>query len=191
MKVCIIQPEYSSDFLMSDECFAEQLKLIDQCDESMDIIVLPESCDVPAFAPLREMSHLSASKFNKIILDKAAQTAKRCNAIVFVNARSYDESEAGRNTTFAFDRSGNLVGKYFKQHLTNGEVVNLRLDSDYTFTHSEPSVIEIEGIRFAFLTCYDFYFYEAFANIARQNVDIIIGCSHQRSDSHLALEIIT
>ena len=191
MKVCIIQPKYSADFLMSDQCFADQLELIDQCDESMDIIVLPEACDIPSFADLPEKAKLSVSKFHKILMDKISETAKRCNAIVFVNARSYEESEAGRNTTFAFDRSGKVVGKYFKQHLTNGEVRKFRLDSDYTFEHSEPTVIEIEGIRFAFLTCYDFYFYEAFANIARQNVDVIIGCSHQRSDSHLALEFIT
>ncbi len=50
--------------------------------------------------------------------------------------------------------------------------------------------MEFEGIRFGFLTCYDFYFYEFYANIARQNVDIIIGCSHQRSDSHDAIEIM-
>ena len=119
------------------------------------------------------------------------ESAKRCNAIVFVNAHSYDESKNGRNTTFAFDREGNLVGKYFKEHLTWGEITRYKLDSDYTFEHSEPTVIEIEDIRFAFLTCYDFHFYESFANIARMNVDVIIGCSHQRTDTHLALEIFS
>ena len=49
-------------------------------------------------------------------------------------------------------------------------------------------MLEIEGVRYGFLTCYDFYFYESFANIARQNVDVIIGCSLQRSDSHDAIE---
>ena len=96
-----------------------------------------------------------------------------------------------RNTTYAFDRNGNLAGKYYKQHLTPGEVTETKLDSEYSFQFSEPTVLEMEGIRFAFLTCYDFYFYEAFANIARQNVDVIIGCSHQRSDTHLALEIMS
>ena len=191
MKVCIIQPKYSTDFLISDQCFAEQVKLMDMCDESVDLIVLPEACDIPCFAGSKENDRLSISKFNKLILDKASETAKRCNAIVFVNARSYEESSAGRNTTYVFDRSGEVIGKYFKQHLTLGEVRRLRLDSDYTFDHSEPMVIEVEGIRFAFLTCYDFYFYEAFANIARQNIDVIIGCSHQRTDSHLALEFMT
>ena len=191
MKVCIIQPEYSTDFSKSDYCFAEQLRLMDQCDESIDVIVMPEACDIPCFTSSKENAALSVLKFNKKILNKATETAKRCNAIVFVNARSYDESPAGRNTTYVFDRSGTVIGKYFKQHLTQGEVRRSRLDSDYTFEHSEPDVIEIEGIRFAFLTCYDFYFYEAFANIARENVDVIIGCSHQRTDSHRALEFMT
>jgi len=191
MKVCIIQPAYSTDYSESDIYFEEQLKLIDHCDESMDLIVLPEACDIPCLAKTKEMGEASSEKFTKRLLDKVKETAKRCGAILFVNARSYDESPSGRNTTYAFNRDGELVGKYFKQHLTPGEVTKSRLDSDYTFEHSEPTVIEIEGLRFAFLTCYDFYFYEAFANIARQNVDIVIGCSHQRSDTHLALEIMS
>ena len=48
----------------------------------------------------------------------------------------------------------------------------------------------MEGIRFGFMTCYDFYFYEAFAPLALQNVDVIIGCSHQRTDTHEALSIL-
>lgn len=191
MKVCIIQPLYSTEYEKSNDYFEEQLTLIEQCDESMDIIVLPELCDIPCLARSKEESELSSQKFNKRLLDKVSETARRCNAIVFVNARSFDESAAGRNTTYAFDRNGAVVGKYFKQHLTPGEVSSLRLDSEYTYEHSEPTVVEIEGIRFAFLTCYDFYFYEAFANIARQNVDVVIGCSHQRSDTHLALEIMS
>ena len=191
MKVCIIQPAYSIDYSRSEFYFNEQMRLIEQCDESMDIIVLPEATDIPCLAGSKQDAELSSTKFRNHILGKASETAKRCNSIVFVNARSYDESSDGRNTTYAFDRNGQLVGKYFKQHLTPGEVSKIRLDSGYTYEHSEPTVIEIEGIRFAFLTCYDFYFYEAFANIARQNVDVIIGCSHQRSDTHLALEIMS
>ena len=191
MKACIIQPPYSTDFERADFCFNEQLRLLAECDESMDIIVLPEACDIPSLAKDRATAKIASDRYTERMLDVAASTAKRCGAIVFVNARSFAESEAGRNTTYAFDRSGALVGKYFKEHLTPGEVSNMRLDAGYTYEHSEPTVIEIEGIRFGFLTCYDFYFYEAFANLARQNLDVIIGCSHQRSDTHRALEIIT
>lgn len=190
MKVCIIQPEYSSDFEKIDYYFEEQLKLIDSCDESMDLIVLPESCDIPCLARTKEQSEEASLKFNVRLLEKAAETARRCNAMVFVNARS-NEKGGLRNTTYAFNRSGEIAGKYYKQHLTPGEVSRLQLDSEYSFEFSEPTVIELEGLRFGLLTCYDFYFYEAFANMAREKLDIIIGCSHQRSDTHRALEIMS
>ena len=126
-------------------------------------------------------------KYIDILLNKCIETAKRCNALVFVNALS-EEIGGYRNTTYVYNRKGELQGKYFKKHLPPLELEVLKLDSDYTFEFSEPYTIEIEGLKYAFLTCYDFYFYEAFANIAKKNVDIIIGCSLQRSDSHDAIE---
>ncbi|MBR6683820.1 MAG: hypothetical protein IKL38_05705, partial [Firmicutes bacterium] len=189
MKVCIVQPEYSVDYSRSQELFEKQLAFFDQCDESMDIIVFPESCDIPCLAKTKEDAERSCQTFNKRLLDIASASAKRCHALLFINARS--ESEAGlRNTTYVFGRDGQIAGMYHKQHLTPGEVSNMKLDSDYSFEFSEPTVIEIEGIRFGFLVCYDFYFYEAFANMVRQNLDVIIGCSHQRSDTHEALKIM-
>ena len=183
MKVCIIQPEYSTDYSRSEELFEKQLALLAQCDESMDIIVLPESADTPCLAKTPELAQASVEKFNTRLLQTASETAKRCNAMVFVNARSF-HADRMRNTTYAFDRQGNVAGMYHKQHLTPGEVANPTLDSSYSFAYSQPTVVEMEGIRFGFLTCYDFYFYEMYANLARQNLDVIIGCSHQRSDTH-------
>ena len=190
MKVCVIQPPYSSDYSLSEEHFIKELELLDACDPSMDIIVMPESCDIPCLAGSKENAEKSTEKYNAPILQKACETAKRCNSIVFINARSFHEG-GQRNTTYAIDREGNIVGQYYKQHLVPSEVFKSRLDHDYSFEFEEPTVIEIEGYRFAFLVCYDFYFYEAFANIARQNVDFVIGCSHQRSDTHSALEIMS
>ncbi|MBQ9080291.1 MAG: hypothetical protein IJY27_04380 [Clostridia bacterium] len=190
MKVCIIQPPYGTDWSRTDEYFQKEVDLLNACDDSMDIIVMPESSDVPCKAPDREHYDISVAKNNAAILDLASKTAKRCNSMLFINAN--DTSFPGyRNTTYAFNRQGEIVGKYFKEHLTPGESFKRKLDSAYTFEFSEPTVIEMEGIRFGFLTCYDFYFYENFANMARQNLDVIIGCSHQRSDTHSALEIMT
>lgn len=190
MKVCIIQPPYSADYSKSDECFAKELELLDKCDASMDLIVMPESCDIPCLANTLEERQNSVDKYNKVILEKCAETARRCNAIVFVNAR-YKAEKGYRNTTYAFDRNGEVVGLYHKEHPTPGEVACSERDCDYSFEFTEPTVVEIEGVRYGFLTCYDFYFYENFANMARHNLDIIIGCSHQRSDTHDALEIMS
>lgn len=190
MKAAVIQPFYSTDSLLMEELFQQYIDLLDQCDESLDLIVLPEACDVPCYVKTPEEFRTSYQKFNGRICAKARETAKRCNAVLFFNATR--ETETGmRNTTYAVNNEGEIVGFYDKQHLTNTEVLVRKLDSDYTFEFSEPIVIEINGIRYGFLTCYDFYFYEAFANIARQKVDIIIGCSHQRSDPHHMIDLIT
>ena len=187
MNVCIIQPPYSMDVSHSDEYFQYKLNLLDECDESTDIIVLPEYSDVPCAALTLEEVLFYHHKYIDKLLNACIQTAKRCHALVFVNALS-KEATGYRNTTYAFSREGTLVGKYFKKHLPPLEFEVLKLDSDYTMEPSEPYILEIEGLRYGFLTCYDFYFYEAFANIARNKVDIIIGCSLQRSDSHDAIE---
>jgi len=190
MKACIIQPAYSVDYSRTEELFQAELRFLEQCDESMDLIVMPESCDVPCLARTREEFIASYIKYAQILLDKCAETARRCQAVLFVNATQVLPT-GERNTTFAFNKRGQIVGTYYKQHLTPGEVAHRKLDSDYSFEFSEPTVITIDGVRYAFLTCYDFYFYEAFANIARQNVDVIIGCSHQRSDRLDAIELMT
>ena len=189
MKACIVQPPYSDNYSESDKYFAWEMQALDKCDESMDLIVFPESCDVPCFASSNEEHFASVEKYNKVFLDKAAQTAKRCGAVIFVNGK-FKCNNGYRNTTYAFNREGKIAGYYFKQHLTPREEFKLKLENSYALEPFEPDIIEIDGIRYAFLTCYDFYFYEYFSQIARYKPDIIIGCSHQRTDTHGALEVI-
>lgn len=190
MKVCIVQPPYSTDFSQSEKYFKWEMEAFDRCDKSMDLIVFPEATDIPCMAHSAEDVLESYEKYFDRLYTKACETAKRCNAVLFFNA--HDKTEKGLyNTTFAIDRNGKLAGKYNKQHLTPKEVEVYKMVSDYSFEHSEPTVVEIDGLRYCFLTCYDFYFYEAFPTLARQKPDIIIGCSHQRSDKHSALETMS
>ena len=187
MRACIIQPPYSRDISCCDSFFKYKIDMLDSCDSSVDIIVLPEYSDVPCATETLEETLYYHNKYIATLLEKCIETAKRCNSLIFVNALSKEES-GYRNTTYAYNRNGELVGKYFKKHLPPLEMEVLKLDSEYTFCPSEPYVIEIDGLRYGFLTCYDFYFYESFARIAKENVDIIIGCSLQRSDTHDAIE---
>ena len=191
MKVCVIQPPYSYDERELDKNFETILSLMEQCDDSMDLIVLPEYSDIPADTGDFDSA---IRKNGPVLLKKAAETAKRCRAMVFVNAA--DAGPLGwRNTTHAFDREGRLAGKYYKAHPAPSEVRSESqgghgLDVAYSYEYAPPTVVEMEGLRFCFLTCYDFYFYENFPQIARQKPDIVIGCSLQRTDSHEALSII-
>lgn len=183
MKVCVIQPKYSMDSADLDARFETILSLMDECDESMDLIVLPEYSDCPVYERSEGEFRAFTARCHERLMDKAAKLARRTNAVVF--AAGADETETGiRNTVFAFDRNGNLAGKYVKRHPTHVETDVLGVDDSYSRTFVPPTVITVDGVRYGFLTCYDFYFYEAYSQIARQDVDVIIGCSQQRSDPH-------
>ena len=188
MKGIIYQSAFANSPEGLDERVGRTLAFLDACKPGCDVIVLPESADMP-FAPASREEYLSASeKYTDALLEKAAKTAKRCGSMVFVNAAGKDGKDY-YNTTFAFDRAGNLRGRYLKQHLTPGEISKIGLKSGYSYEYNEPYTIEIDGVRFAFLTCYDFYFYEAYSFIAQQRPHVVIGCAQQRSDTHEAAKI--
>ena len=190
MNVCVVQPGYSLDYGMSDKLFEWEMDMMDKCNESMDIIVFPEYSNVPAIARTKEEMDTSLKKYDKLLMQKAAETAKRCNAVLFISGIHMTENGL-RNTIIAFGRDGKEAGCYYKQHLVPSEMNTLKLDKDYTYEFSEPTILTIDGIRYGFLICYDFYFYEAFSNIARYNPDVIIACTHQRSDNHETTETMT
>lgn len=194
MKVCVVQPKYS--FWENDiDVGTENLcKMLDECDKSLDLIVLPEYSDALADIKGKDGIYFAFENNNKKILDKAKATAKRCSSLLFVNA-GYKTEKGIRNTTYFINREGEIIDTYFKSHPAPSETKKdseggHEFDVDYSYEYSKPHIIEYEGVRFAYLTCYDFYFYENFARIARENVDIIIGCSLQRTDTHQAISII-
>ncbi len=194
MKICVIQPKYSFDAKDLDTCFAQMLELLDSCDDTLDLIVLPEYSDALADVSGKDGFYDAVDKYSELLLDRVSKTAKRCHALAFVNC-GYKTENGVRNTTHAIDREGNVVGRYFKAHPAPSEVKSDReggheLDVAYSYEYATPYVIELEGLRFGFLTCYDFYFYENFARLARERLDVIIGCSLQRTDTHEALAII-
>ena len=189
MKVCVIQPPYAHDPAKIGESVEWELGALAKCGSDLDVIVLPEASDRQGTVSSPCALSNAVERFNAPLLAACSATAKRCGAVVFVNA--IDKTPTGwRNTTFAYGRDGALAGKYDKAHLTAGEWKRLGLDASYMWEWSEPTILEIDGVRYAFMTCYDFYFYEAFSDIARLKPDIVIGCSHQRSDPHAVLESI-
>ncbi|MBE6556721.1 MAG: hypothetical protein E7664_03120, partial [Ruminococcaceae bacterium] len=82
MKVCILQPHYSTHYEDVEACFDAQLALLDTCDESMDMIVCPEACDIPAFAETQSQFTDAVVRFNERMRKAASETAKRCHAIL-------------------------------------------------------------------------------------------------------------
>ena len=121
MKICVVQPRYSFDENDLDARFNDLIAMLDGCDESMDIIVLPEYSDAPADVKGKAGFYGAVEKYSPVLLQKAKDTARRCNSLVFVNA-GYKTEDGIRNTTHAIDREGNIVGRYFKTHPAPSEV---------------------------------------------------------------------
>ncbi len=91
----------------ADSLFHKKIQYLDACDSSMDLIVLPEYSDVPTKTVAWEDTYELHSRYIDILLKKCSETAKRCNAVLFVNALS--KTETGyRNTTYSFGRDGML-----------------------------------------------------------------------------------
>ena len=158
MKICVIQPTYSYDGGELSANFEKLLSMLDECDSSLDLIVLPEYSDVPADLKDNRDFFAAVRENGPRLMAKASETAKRCSALVFVNAmHSVDGGETYRNTTHAFDREGRLVGRYYKKHPAPSEVKSDAegghgLDVAYSYEYSKPTVLEIEGMRIGFLT---------------------------------------
>ena len=155
MKAYVVQPAYCLDFSESDKFFEWEIDALDSCGEDADLIILPEYSNVPCLAKTKEEMLESYNKYSERLLTKASETAKRCSATLFVNC-IYPTDTGLRNTTVAFNKEGEIAGKYFKQHLVPSEMYTYELDKDYTWESSEPTVIEIDGVRYGFLICYDF-----------------------------------
>ena len=189
MKARVIQPLFAQDREGLDKSFEWTLRALEKCNKSLDIVVLPEFSEVPGATPQPEDFLKIAREYGPTLLQACSETARRCSTLVFCGAID-TECEVPRNATFVYGRDGALIGKYYKEHLTAGEWKKYGLDKSYTEEWTKPLMMDIEGVRYAFLTCYDFYFYENYSNIARWKPDVIIGCSHQRSDTFRALDII-
>ena len=117
MKARVIQPLYGRGEQAAYECLKWELDELAKCDASLDLIVLSESSDVQALVPDAATRARVIARNHAPLMAACAATAKRCRAIVFVNA--VEVTSAGQqNVTYAFDRSGRQAGMYRKEHLT-------------------------------------------------------------------------
>lgn len=183
MKVCAFQPKYPYKAEETDEYSQFLLDTLDQCDDSLDLIVLPECCNAPSGYSGSEEFLYYVNKNTGPLLAKVKETAIRCKAMVSVNLYVLcEETGRYRNTTMFYGRDGELLGRYLKQHLPVTELKEKMVDDSYITDYMPPTVIEAEGVRFGFLTCYDYYYNEYIAHMVTQDLDVVLAPAHQRGE---------
>ena len=172
LDITVIQPSYYAgqnpdkeiaDFLMSEAKAAPDGALI----------VLPEYSNVGGLSDKER--ELCAVPRAKAMLQESSEIAKSKGAYVTINVL---EERNGQlvNSTYLFDKSGEVAFIYDKIHLPPSEI-------DLGVLHGDGAcVCELDGIRFGFMTCYDVYFNEQIEYIAKQKPDVILIPGYQRQE---------
>ncbi len=172
LDITVIQPSYYAgqnpdkeiaDFLMSEAKAAPDGALI----------VLPEYSNAGGLSDKER--ELCAVPRAKAMLQESSKIAKSKGAYVTINVL---EERNGQlvNSTYLFDKNGEVAFIYDKIHLPPSEI-------DLGVLHGDGAcVCELDGIRFGFMTCYDVYFNEQIEYIAKQKPDVIIIPGYQRQE---------
>ncbi|HPB16345.1 MAG: glycerophosphodiester phosphodiesterase family protein [Clostridia bacterium] len=180
MKIYIVQPAYPKKEADKKSVIDFFTQSLDSIPDDADLILLPEFANIPGAANYEDM--IADYNLNTdILVSKVISTAKRTNSLVAVNT-AYKTDTGFRNSTLLYDSSGTLVYRYDKQHLTYAEKEIFKLDYSYRYRKDIPCFIDINGLRLAFMTCYDTYFLEYIEYIRSKKPDMILICSYQRSE---------
>ena len=171
LKITVIQPPYFA----GDTPDVEIAKfLIDELNaSSADLVVLPEYSNAGGLSdPEKEMAALPRAK---VMLEAAQKAAKEKGCFVAVNVLEV-RNEKLKNSTYLFDKKGEIAFVYDKIHLPPSEVALKVNYGDGNCT------CEVDGIKFGFMTCYDVYYNEQIEHIAAFKPDVVLIPGYQRGE---------
>lgn len=189
MNICVIQPPYPTRPENTEQTVSFILQELERCDDSLDLILLPECCNAPSGCGDSELLKVLVDANTESLLSAVKKTAIRCNATVGINLYCKTEHQIVQNTTLLFNRKGEIVGKYVKQHLPVSEFANSYIDHSYLYENNPPQCAEVDGVRYAFLTCYDIYYTEFIHRIQLEKPDVVLLSSLQRAEREDILEM--
>ncbi|MBQ7906793.1 MAG: carbon-nitrogen hydrolase family protein [Clostridia bacterium] len=175
MRITIIQPAYHMGDIPDEriaEFLIEELRTAEG-----ELIVLPEYSNAGGLSDIE--AELNALSRAELMLIEASKAAKKKRAYVAINVLEERRGQI-KNSTYLFDKDGRAAFIYNKQHLPPSEI-------KLGVVAGEPDgkcacTCVLDGIRFAFMTCYDVYFNEQIEYIAKFKPDIIIVPGYQRGE---------
>ncbi len=172
MKLTVTQPAYNHES-EPPRAVREFLKAQLEALGENELMVLPEYSNAGGLNDAEEEK--SELKYAREMKLACAEKAKEKGAYVAVNVL---ERRGGKikNSTYLYGKDGKAKFVYDKVHLPVSE-----LELGVERGNGECTAI-IDGIRFAFMTCYDVYFSEQIEYIADFKPDVIILCGYQRGE---------
>ena len=172
LTLTVVQPPYYAGD-NPDELIAHFLIKELSSVERDALIILPEYSNAGGLSDAE--NELRALPRAREMLEKAAEIAKSQGAYVVINVLEERKGKL-KNSTYLFDKGGNVAFVYDKIHLPPSEV-ELGIEPG-----DGACVCNLDGIRFGFMTCYDVYFNEQIEFLATQKPDIILIPGYQRGE---------
>lgn len=170
--IFVIQPPY----LMEDNC-DEKISnfLLSNLKEVKEnsLVVLPEYSNAGGLSKKEDI--MLALKRAEVMKKEVQKIAKEKSLYAVINVVEKRNGKL-KNASYLYGKEGEEVYVYDKIHLPPSEI-NLGVERG-----NGDCVCDYDGIRFAFLTCYDVYFNEQIEKIALSKPDVIIVSSYQRGE---------
>lgn len=176
MEITVVQPPYYVGENPDEKISQILLNELKETKEG-SLVVLPEYSNAGGLSDME--SQLKALTRAEKMLAKAAEIARNKKAYVAINVLEKRNGQI-KNSTYLFDRNGETAFIYDKQHLPPSEV-SLGIEPGCNKGGCK-CVCDVDGIRFAFMTCYDVYFNEQIEYVAHYKPDIIIIPGYQRGE---------
>jgi len=145
-----------------EENLEQALALLEEAPEGTDAACYPEAFSVASIEREKTRPPVENVALTPMFLEKLGEVAARRRLYVLANL-----PDDKRNTTFIIDRNGEVIDRYYKVHLTEGEVERGTIPGD------EFPVFELDFGRVGVMTCYDLYFPEHCRILALEGAEII------------------
>jgi carbon-nitrogen family hydrolase len=132
-----------------------------------DVIVLPEIFNT---AEIDYQAREYADNNGEYTKELMAKLSKKLHTYIVGGSILEKRDEEIYNTSYVFDRSGNILGSYDKTHLysSSGE-------KDIVKAGNDRLIFEIDGIRCGVVICYDIEFASWVTSYALNGVDVLFN----------------
>lgn len=158
-----IQPLRRDDPPMTvEENLQQAIDLLERVPDGTDAVCYPEAFSVASIEAEKTRPSAENVALTPMFLERIAEVAARKGVYVLANL-----PEQRRNTTFLIDRTGQVIDRYYKVHLTEGEAGKGVIPGD-----AFP-VFELDFARVGVMVCYDLFFPEHCRILALEGAEVI------------------
>ncbi|MDY4784999.1 carbon-nitrogen family hydrolase [Pygmaiobacter massiliensis] len=166
MKISLIQMDVRLGEPDFNFAHAEELVRRAVATEHPDVVTLPEAWNVGFFPKghLEELADQNGARVKQVF----GALAKELSVNIIAGSVANLRDSALYNTSFVFDRSGNLVAEYDKTHLFTPS-------GEHRFFTLGNHVVDftLDGVHCGLVICYDIRFVELVRTLALRGIDLL------------------